>query len=560
MSKFRLYLFTCVLVLCITCFSNCAKRGYISGGPMDTLPPVVLKSYPENYSINFDKNEIKIEFDEFIKLKNANQNLIVSPPLKNNPDISPMGSPKKVMTIKLNDTLHPNTTYSFNFGDAITDNNEGNVLPQFKYIFSTGSYIDSLKLEGTIQSAHQLKTDNFVNVMLYDATTFKDSTIYKEKPLYITNTLDSLTTFSIENIKAGTYYAVALKQKTNNYMFNPDQDKIGFILDTIVIPTDKKYNLVLFKSEEKFGAKRPAQISENKWYLPYKGNKEGVTVKVSKNDSLIQSIYTPLVGKDSLQLWFPKVVADSLHIAVSKEDYSETFTVRPRVKMKEIDTLSVTAKNNNIDFNENFSLKSTTPIATVNKSLIQIISKDSLPVPFEVQEIVAEQKIELLFEKNQEELYRIQLLPQALTDFFGHSNDTLSYTLKTTKHTDYGNLNLTLASVKRYPIIVELIDEQEKIYATQIIKEPQVVNFDLLPTRKYYVRIIYDDNQNGKWDTGYYWDKRQPEETFYSDEPIDVRANWDINQDLDLLAIPKPKPAIDPATKPAKPAKPSTRR
>ena len=557
MSKFRLYLFTCVLVLCITCFSNCAKRGYISGGPMDTLPPVVLKSYPENYSINFDKNEIKIEFDEFIKLKNANQNLIVSPPLKNNPDISPMGSPKKVMTIKLNDTLHPNTTYSFNFGDAITDNNEGNVLPQFKYIFSTGSYIDSLKLEGTIQSAHQLKTDNFVNVMLYDATTFKDSTIYKEKPLYITNTLDSLTTFSIENIKAGTYYAVALKQKTNNYMFNPDQDKIGFILDTIVIPTDEKYNLVLFKSEEKFGAKRPAQISENKWYLPYKGNKEGVTVKVSKNDSLIQSIYTPLVGKDSLQLWFPKVIADSLHIAVSKEDYSETFTVRPRVKMKEIDTLSVTAKNNNIDFNENFSLKSTTPIATVNKSLIQIISKDSLPVSFEVQEIVAEQKIELLFEKNQEELYRIQLLPQALTDFFGHSNDTLSYTLKTTKHTDYGNLNLTLASVKRYPIIVELIDEQEKIYATQIITEPQVVNFNLLPPRKYYVRIIYDDNQNGKWDTGYYWDKRQPEETFYSDEPIDVRANWDINQDLDLLAIPKPKPAIDSATKPAKP---STRR
>jgi len=555
MSKFRLYFFTCLLILCVTCFSNCAKRGYISGGPMDTLPPVVLKSYPENYSINFDKNEIKIEFDEFIKIKNANQNLIVSPPLKNNPEISPMGSPKKTMTIKLRDTLHPNTTYSFNFGDAITDNNEGNVLPQFKYIFSTGSYIDSLKLQGTIQSAHQLKTDNFVNVMLYDATTFKDSTIYKEKPLYITNTLDSLTTFSIENIKAGTYFAVALKQKTNTYMFKPDQDKIAFILDTIVIPTDKKYNLVLFKSEEKFAAKRPAQISENKWYLPYKGNKEGVKIKVSKNDSIIQSVYTPLEGKDSLQVWFPKVIADSLHIAVSKEDYLETFTVRPRAKMKEIDTLSVTAKNNNIDFKENFTLKTTTPIATVNKNLIQIINKDSLPVSFEVQEILDEQKIALLFEKNQEELYAIQLLPQALTDIFGHANDTLSYALKTTKHSDYGNLNLILNSVKRYPIIVELIDEQEKVYATQIIKEPQTVVFDLLPPRKYYVRIVYDDNQNGKWDTGYYWDKRQPEETFYTDEPIDVRANWDINQDIDLLAIPKKKTSTNP-TKPAKkPAK-----
>lgn len=535
MSKFRLYFFTCLLILCVTCFSNCAKRGYISGGPMDTIPPVVLKSYPENYSIHFDKDEIKIDFDEFIKLKNINQNLIVSPPLKNTPEISPMGSPKKTMTIKLRDTLHPNTTYSFNFGDAIIDNTEGNVLPQFKYIFSTGDYIDSLKLEGTIQSAHKLKTDNFVNIMLYEAKTFKDSTVYKEKPLYITNTLDSLTTFSIENIKAGTYYLVGLKQKTNNYMFNPEQDKIAFIQDSIVIPTDNKYNLVLFKSEENFEAKRPAQLSENKWYLPYKGNRDGVQVKVSKNDSLIRSAYTPLEGKDSLQLWFPKVIADSLHITVSKEDYLETFTVRPRAKMKEIDTLTVTAKNNVIDFKETFTLKSSTPITTVNKSLIQIINKDSLPVSFEIQELVEEQKIALLFDKKEEELYEIKVFPQALTDFFGQGNDTLQYKLKTSKHSDYGNLNLNLSNVKRYPILVELVDEQEKVYAKQTIEQPQIIVFDLLPPRKYFVRIIYDDNKNGKWDTGYYWDKRQPEETFYSKEAIDVRANWDINQDLNVV-------------------------
>ncbi len=534
MSKFRLYFFTCLLILCVTCFSNCAKRGFISGGPMDTLPPVVLKSYPENYSINFDKEVIKIEFDEFIKLKNITQNLIVSPPLKNNPEIQPMGGPKKELTIQLRDTLLPNTTYSFNFGDAIIDNNEGNVLPQFKYIFSTGTYIDSLKLEGTIQSAHQLKTDNFVNIMLYDAKTFKDSTVYKEKPLYITNTLDSLTTFSIENIKAGTYYLVGLKQKTNNYKFNPEQDKIAFIQDSIVIPTEDKYNLVLFKSEEAFVAKRPAQLSENKWYLPYIGNSKGTQVKVSKNDSLIRSVYTPLEGKDTLQVWFPKVVADSLHFTVTNEDYAETFTVRPRAKMKEIDTLKISAKNSIIDFKEDFALKMTTPLGQVNKSLINIINKDSLPVSFEVQEIAAEQKIVLLFEKLQEELYNIQLMPEAITDFFGQGNDSLQYTLKTNKHSDYGNLNLNLSDVKRYPIIVDLIDEQEKVYFTQVIQEPQTIVFDLLPPRKYFVRVIYDDNKNGQWDTGYYWDKRQPEETFYSKEAIDLRANWDINQDMSL--------------------------
>ncbi|MBB1151025.1 Ig-like domain-containing protein [Myroides sp. NP-2] len=534
MSKFRLYFFTCLLILCVTCFSNCAKRGFISGGPMDTLPPIVLKSNPENYSINFNKDEIKIEFDEFIKLKNITQNLIVSPPLKNTPEIQPMGGPKKTLTVILRDTLLPNTTYSFNFGDAIIDNNEGNVLPQFKYIFSTGTYIDSLKLEGSIQSAHKLKTDNFVNVMLYDAKTFNDSTVYKEKPLYITNTLDSLTTFSIENIKAGTYYLVGLKQKTNNYMFNPEQDKIAFIQDSIVIPTDNKYNLVLFKSEEKFSAKRPAQLSENKWYIPYMGNRKGAQVKVTKNDSLIRSVYTPLEGKDTLQLWFPKVMADSLHITVTQEDYLETFTVRPRAKMKEIDTLKITAKNSAIDFKEDFALKMSTPLGQVNKDLIHIIKKDSLPVSFEVQELPEEQKVILHFDKLQEELYHIKLMPQAITDYFGQPNDTLQFTLKTTKHSDYGNLNLNLSAVKRYPIIVELIDEQEKVYATQVVETARTVVFDLLPPRKYYVRVIYDDNKNGQWDTGYYWGKRQPEETYYAKEAIDVRANWDINQDMNL--------------------------
>jgi len=534
MSKFRLYFFACVLIICVTCFSNCAKRGFISGGPMDTIPPIVLNSYPKNYSINFDKNEIQIEFDEFIKLKDINQNLIISPPMENAPEVLPMGTPKKFLTIKLKDSLIPNTTYSFNFGDAIIDNNEGNALSQFKYIFSTGSFIDSLKVEGTIETAHQLKQDNFVNVMLYDAATFKDSTAYTKKPLYVTNTLDSLTTFSLENVKAGTYYLIALKQKTNNYTFNPQQDKIAFIKEPITIPTEEKFNLVLFKSEEKFKAKRPSQVSENKWYLPYHGDKTGVNVKITKNDSIIKSMYTFYENKDSLQVWFPKITADSLHFTVSKDDYLETFMVRPRQKMKEIDTLKITGQDGTLHFNNNFFLKTSTPITTINSNLISIINKDSVSIPFEVNSIIDEQKLEFVFDKNEENTYLIKALPNAFEDFFGNKNDSLNFNLKTTKYSDYGNLNLKLSKVKRYPIIVQLVDEQEKVYATQIQETPEIVKFVLLPPRKYFVRIIYDDNKNGRWDTGYYWDRRQPEETFYAKEPIDLRANWDINQDIIL--------------------------
>ncbi|MDR2222349.1 MAG: Ig-like domain-containing protein [Flavobacteriaceae bacterium] len=534
MSKFRIYFFSFLIVFCGIFLPNCAKKGFISGGPQDTIPPVMLGSNPKNYSTNFDKDEIKIDFDEFVKIKDLNKNLIVSPPFDQMPDITPMGSARRTITIKLKDTLKPNTTYSFNFGDAIIDNNEGNVLKQFKYVFSTGSYIDSLTLSGTISSANKLKSDNFVNVMLYDAKTFKDSTIYKEKPLYVTNTLDSLTTFTIENIREGQYYLVALKDKNNNYKFDPHQDKIGFIKEPITIPSEKEYHINLFKSEEKFEANRPSQISENKWYVPFVGNAHDVDIVVKKNDSLIKSTYTRLQQKDSLQLWFPKIKADSLHVLVKQGDFKKQFTVRPRPKMKAIDTLAVSGSGGLLNFINDFSITTSTPYAKINSKLVTVTNKDSLKIPFDIVEDKVNQKLSFTFEKKENEKYTINLLPGAITDFFGKPNDTLNYKLNTNQFSDNGNLIVNLQGVKRFPIIVEIINEKEEVIASKISTKETRIEFNLLPPRKYFIKVIYDDNKNGKWDPGYYWDRRQAEETFFYPEEIDVRANWDINQEVIL--------------------------
>ncbi|MEK6509665.1 Ig-like domain-containing protein [Myroides sp. C4067] len=534
MSKFRIYFIVCFTVFCFITFSNCAKRGFISGGPKDTIPPVVLGSSPKNHSIHFDKKQITIDFDEFVKIKNVNQNLIISPPMDRMPEVLPMGNARKTVTINLIDTLKPNTTYSFNFGDAITDNNEGNVLKQFKYIFSTGDYIDSLKLSGTIRTAHQLKSDNFVNVMLYDAETFKDSTIYREKPLYVTNTLDSLTTFSIENIKAGKYYLVALKDKNSNFMFNPTEDKIAFIKEPIEIPTNQSYDLTLFKSDEKFEASRPAQITQNKWYLPYIGNAEGATVEVKKDGVVIPSAYTQLADKDSLQVWFPKIEADSLHFTATKGEFTKTFMVKPRPKMKEIDSLSVSGKSGTLDFLSDLLVETTTPVKSINKDLITIFNKDSVAVPFTIDNKAREQKFYLKFKKEELDNYKVTLWPGAITDFFGKANDTIVLNNKTTAYTDYGNLTITLNGLKRYPVIVELLDDKEKVIVSQYSESSNTFEFLALPPRMYYIRVIYDDNKNGVWDKGYYWDRRQPEESVYFPEQIDVRANWDIKEQINL--------------------------
>jgi hypothetical protein len=176
MTKLKHIAFLLASLLLLT---NCAKRGTITGGKKDTIAPKIIYSSPDNFSTNFKGNEIKINFDELIKVKDVNKQLIISPPMKKQPIIVPQGSASKYISIKILDTLAPNTTYSFNFGQSITDNNEGNPYSQFKYVLSTGSYIDSLTVVGKVKDAYEQKPDSFISVMLYDAKTFTDSTVYK---------------------------------------------------------------------------------------------------------------------------------------------------------------------------------------------------------------------------------------------------------------------------------------------------------------------------------------------------------------------------------------------
>ena len=236
-----------IVFVALLLFSNCAKKGAPSGGPKDSIPPMIVRSNPENYTTHFSGDEIRIYFDEYIKLKDLQQNLIISPPLEYQPVITPLGT-SKVLKIKILDTLKPNTTYSFNFGKSIVDNNEENEFDYFKYIFSTGSYIDSLTVKGKIADALLAQPDKRTIVMLYERTeTFSDSIIYTEKPTYITTTKDSTQTFELNNLKEGSYLLIALQEETSNYTFEPKEDKIGFINETVLTPNDSSYTLSLFK-------------------------------------------------------------------------------------------------------------------------------------------------------------------------------------------------------------------------------------------------------------------------------------------------------------------------
>ena len=517
---------------------SCAKRGSITGGLKDTLAPVLKYSSPKNMSTNFEGDEIILGFDEYVKLKNLNKQLIISPPMKHEPLILPTTA-SKVITIKIKDTLQPNTTYSFNFGQSIADNNEGNAINQFKYIFSTGPYIDSLSISGQIKDAYEKNVDNFVSVMLYEVNdTFKDSIIYKQSPRYITNTLDSLRTFKLENLKAGKYLLVALKDKGGNNRYNPKDDKIGFLKHYITVPNDTVFELELFKEVLPLKAFKPIQASGNRLYLPYEGKQDFKTSKpkivLKHGDEVLETIVTAFPKKDSLQVWYKPLKADSLSMEVSRDTYNKRFSFK--VKDIKKDTLNIKAVQNGvINFRDRFTLESATPLVKFDKSKIRLVNKDSVAVDFTTEYDEFEQKLYVDFKKEPVDKYNVTFFPGALTDFYEKTNDTLAYKLTTKEHADYGNLVLNLRNVKRFPIIVEITNKKGDVVLASAYSEGNTkITFDLLQPEAFTLRITYDDNKNKRYDAGSFLNKTYSEEVFYYQKEVDVRTNWDVDETIDL--------------------------
>jgi hypothetical protein len=522
-----------MLLLLVMVLVSCAKRGSITGGLKDTLAPVLKMSFPKNFGTNFKGNEIKLTFDEYIKLKDLKKQLIISPPMKNEPLILPTNV-SKYLTIKINDTLQPNTTYSFNFGQSITDNNEGNPYNQFKYVFSTGATIDSLSIGGTVKDAYNKQVEPFVSVMLYSMDAkFKDSVVYSENPRYITNTLDSLKTFKLENLKAGNYLLVAMKDDNSNNKFNPKKDKIGFRKQYITIPNDSTFELKLFKEEIAFKSYKPVQTSGNKLLLPYEGKEKNSKIILKNKTEILPTIITKFPKKDSLEVWFKPMKIDSLSMVVTQDKHKGNFNFK--IKELKKDTLNITAVQNGVlSLRDRFTLESATPLTKIDESKIRLVNKNSVSVDFKTDYDVFNKRLHLDFKAVASENYVFMVMPGALNDYMEKTNDTLVYRLETKNIAEYGNLRVNLQNIKHFPVIVDLMDSKGDVIASEYSESNSQIAFDLLDPAVFTLRIVYDDNKNKIWDTGNYLEKRQAEEIVYFSNEIDVRANWDVDQVFDV--------------------------
>ncbi len=533
MIKLRRVLSLIFLVTVLFAFLQCARRGSPTGGPKDEIPPVLIKAEPENLSTEFNNTKISLTFDEYVRLEDIQNQLIVSPPLKYNPQISPQGAASKVIEIIIKDTLKENTTYTLNFGESIVDNNEGNPNRFLSYVFSTGTYIDSLEVSGVVKDAFNREEDDFISVMLYEIdSTYNDSTVYLRPPNYITNTLDSTNIFTLKYLKAGSYAIIAVKDNNKNNIFDQAEDKIGFIKDTVVLPADTVYLLNLFKEIPDYKVPLPSYAAANKIIFGYYGGDEIIDITpLSILPDTIETLIAKVPEKDTLNFWFTPFEVDSLvfEVANEKEKVRDTFTVKTR-KLLSDSLMLYPSSRQKLNLQDNFSIAANIPIKSVDSSKVILFNKDTLDVPFKLRLDTLKNSLQFDFEKEANEIYSLVLYPEVLRDFFNNTNDTVAYRLRTDGLADYGNLRFNLEGDLSYPMIVQLTDKDGKLYREVYLTEGTLADFNTLDPDEYYIRIIFDANLNKKWDTGNYLQKKQPEVVIYYPTIIEVRANWELEQ------------------------------
>ena len=528
-------LYRIVVIFFVFLLFQCANRGTASGGEKDIEPPVIISEVPENFSTNFSVKEIKIYFDEYIKLKNIQKQLIVSPPMDPPAEITPMGSASKYITIKIHDTLQPNTTYAFNFGSSIEDNNEGNVFPFYRYVFSTGATIDSLSVSGSISDALERETPDFVSVLLHEVdSTYTDSIIFKQKPKYI-GVSDSLSKFSIENLKAGEYLLTALKEESTNYTYQPKKDKFAYRSAFITVPSETTYVLKLFEQAPDFKFVRAREMAQGRIGFGYEGNPLPMRIKsISPLADSIDFTISKEPEKDTLNYWMRprKLDVDSLLFEVAY--YAQKDTVSVRIKSSEKDSLSFKAVSSTLKLNTYFKLNSSIPIANFDSSKTTIMDKDSLFLDSELaMDSLKNTQANLKFNLSEGNRYKITFLPGAFTDFYGTKNDTLNFTASTKLISSYGNLRLVLKNAT-YPVVVQIVSTTGAVEAEQFIEASQPIDFIHLNPGKYFLRAVFDTNKNGRYDAGNFLLKIQPERVSYAKEVLEVRAGWDAIEEFVL--------------------------
>ncbi len=506
---------------------SCANPTTLTGGDKDTTPPQFdsLQTSP-NFQTNFTKQPLGFTFDEWVKLKDAGKQIVVSPPLEFTPKTRIQ---KKTVIFEFDEKeiLKEDVTYIINFGTAVRDITEENPVKDFRFVFSTGDIIDSLEIKGKVVDAITKKAEENVLVLLYQNTA--DSVVRKNRPFYFGKT-DKSGNYKIQNLKSGTFKIFALKDGNSNYKFDNSEEKIG-LLDSLIHIPDTTISSIDFEMflEDPIMSYQEESVGFGHHKLEF--TQDPKDVKISKIDSI--DYFWTEYHENKIDLWFnttskkniviqlDTIINDTLKLASKGRDkFIESAELI--LDKKEIENTIASKDSVNIVWNH--------PLKSYDKSKL-ILTRDTLKTPlvFEILDSKSKRTISISYPWKADSTYHLEILPNCSTDLYGLQNDSLKFSFKVLKKEDFGDISLkmdSLDSKKRY--IVQLMN-QEKVVDTQLINLQATFqyNYKYLLPGTYSFKIIDDENGDGRWTSGNYDLKKQPERII--DHKIDeLRANWEV--------------------------------
>ncbi len=541
---------TALIVLIASLFLfACANIVPPSGGVKDNQKPQILSAEPANYSTLFTSNKIKLALDEFYNLDNPAQQIIISPPVLQQPDYIIAG---KKLTIKFNASLLPNTTYNINFGNSIKDFNEGNVQDSFKYVFSTGSEIDSGMITGRVLNASDNIVQEGFSILLYKD--LSDSVVFKNKPYY-TGKTNKAGFFTITNIQNGTYKIIALKDNDFDYLFNPESETIAFA-DTFITINDSscRKDLTLFSFKELATKTVLLDVTNprlgmikfiyNKPIVNFRFdadiyNKNDVAILNPTKDT-ISYYYSDYTRKNTT---FFITTNNTIKDTITKELFYIKESELPNNNINILNEVSFQkGMNKQSDFQDiykPYTIMLSRPFSIVDSNKIEVLEDTSSTLVNFSYNQNPKDKRSLAFFYNWKPgmQYQIVLKDGAIQDLFGSKNEDLKQSFKTASMIEYGNIILHNSIEKDKPYLLQIWNEKgQNIYQNYIssLDKNKTTTIPNLMSGNYRIVVVEDNNLNKKWDSGRYILHQQPEKIYSFGDKIFLKPGWDLDIDIKL--------------------------
>jgi hypothetical protein len=577
--------------------SSCANQGMPTGGPRDTIPPVLTGTFPGYKSVNFRGNEVRLTFNEYIIPDQVSEQLVISPPLEKRPLTL---TKSRTLILRFNESLQDSLTYSMDFKSSIIDNNERNPLENLRFIFSTGDRLDSLRVAGKVVNAFNMEPLENTLVMLH--RNLHDSAVYSLRPLYIART-DKEGLYLFDNVAEGQYNLFSLNDVNTNLKYDEGAEELAFH-DSIIVPSAEYHaeadtlasgaDSLLVTGHIHFqpGPIYLRQFTEEIYdqYLKASRRNSAYQFTLVFNEPVRDTFNVRLVN-ENIENWVvsePNLKYDSLTFWITDTTLARQEKILMEISYFQIDTLdklfvqkdtielqyverddprrrrrqarnededtpakvpqfimATNLSSTGFDLNKDIILTAPQPLKYFNADAVSVyLAEDTLKTPLPIK--VAPDSVEfrtyrISYKWDDETSYILAVDSAASENIYGMTSREILTTFKTRSRDYYGAINLAITGVEGQ-ILVQLLENkpEEGVLSEKVIDRNQTVVFDFLPPEKYRVKAIFDMNRNGRWDPGSYQDKFQPEPVIYVNEVIKVRSNWDSNIPWEI----KPDPSF----------------